>query len=124
MTATDDARPNIAERYSNSVVTSHLEVKPTPGDVDLLIAAGWVADSLGTSLYRLRVEFEACDVRGIKPLQPVLACLRERPAHVHVVLTGRDAPQELIDAADTVTHMGAVKHHFDAGVPAQRGIED
>lgn len=61
---------------------------------------------------------------GWVPLQPVLACLRERPAHVHVVLTGRDAPQELIDAADTVTHMGAVKHHFDAGVPAQRGIED
>lgn len=57
-------------------------------------------------------------------LEPVLACLRERPAHVHVVLTGRGAPQELIDVADTVTEMGVVKHHFKAGVPAQRGIED
>jgi cob(I)alamin adenosyltransferase len=61
---------------------------------------------------------------GWLPLEPVLACLRERPPHVHVVLTGRDAPQELIDLADTVTEMRAVKHHFDAGVPAQRGIED
>jgi cob(I)alamin adenosyltransferase len=54
----------------------------------------------------------------------VLACLRERPPHVHVVLTGRNAPQELIDLADTVTEMTLVKHHYQAGVPAQRGIED
>lgn len=65
-------RPDTAERYSNAVVTSHLEVKPTAGDVDLLIASGWLGptQSLGVSLYRLRVEFEACDVRGIKPLPP------------------------------------------------------
>lgn len=61
---------------------------------------------------------------GWLPLAPVLACLRERPASVHVVLTGRDAPQELIDLADTVTEMRLEKHHFKAGVPAQRGIED
>lgn len=61
---------------------------------------------------------------GWVALEPVLHCLRERPAHVHVVLTGRGAPQELIDLADTVTEMGMVKHHFKAGVPAQRGIED
>ncbi len=61
---------------------------------------------------------------GWIPLEPVLACLRERPAHVHVVLTGRSMPQEVIDQADTVTEMTLVKHHFKAGVPAQRGIED
>ena len=61
---------------------------------------------------------------GWVPLALVLACLRERPANVHVVLTGRGAPQELIDAADTVTEMVLHKHHFQAGVPAQRGIED
>lgn len=61
---------------------------------------------------------------GWVPLESVLACLRERPAGVSVVLTGRGAPQELIDLADTVTEMKLVKHHFDAGVPAQRGIED
>ena len=57
-------------------------------------------------------------------LEPVLACLRERPAHVHVVLTGRNAPAELVELADTVTEMTLIKHHFKAGVPAQRGIED
>jgi cob(I)alamin adenosyltransferase len=61
---------------------------------------------------------------GWLPLDPVLQALRERPAHVHVVLTGRNAPQELIDLADTVTEMALIKHHFKAGVPAQRGIED
>ena len=61
---------------------------------------------------------------GWLPLDEVLACLRERPADVSVVLTGRGAPQELIDAADTVTEMLMHKHHFQAGVPAQRGIED
>lgn len=61
---------------------------------------------------------------GWLPLEPVLQALRERPAHVHVVLTGRNAPQELIDLADTVTEMALIKHHFKAGVPAQRGIED
>ncbi len=61
---------------------------------------------------------------GWLPLEPLLACLRERPSHVNVVLTGRGAPQELIDLADTVTEMTLIKHHFNAGVPAQRGIED
>src|SRR5687767_9381712 len=61
---------------------------------------------------------------GWVPLELVLACLRERPPHVNVVLTGRNAPQELVDLADTVTEMTLVKHHFNAGVPAQRGIED
>ena len=61
---------------------------------------------------------------GWVPLQPVLACLRERPSTVSVVLTGRQMPQELIDLADTVTEMTLIKHHFQAGVPAQRGIED
>ena len=61
---------------------------------------------------------------GWLPLEEVLSCLRARPVGVSVVLTGRGAPQELIDAADTVTEMLMHKHHFEAGVPAQRGIED
>jgi cob(I)alamin adenosyltransferase len=61
---------------------------------------------------------------GWLPLDEVLQALRERPPEVHVVLTGRQAPAELIELADTVTEMTMVKHHFKAGVPAQRGIED
>ncbi len=61
---------------------------------------------------------------GWIPIDDVLQALRERPAHVHVVLTGRRCPQEIIDLADTVTEMAMIKHAFDQGVPAQRGIED
>jgi cob(I)alamin adenosyltransferase len=61
---------------------------------------------------------------GWLDLQSVLDVLRLRPRHVNVVLTGRGAPAELVALADTVTEMTVVKHHYDAGVPAQRGIED
>jgi len=63
-------------------------------------------------------------IYGWLPLQEVLDVLRDRPRDVHVVLTGRRCPQEVIDVADTVTEMALVKHAFQAGVPAQRGIED
>jgi cob(I)alamin adenosyltransferase len=53
----------------------------------------------------------------------VLAALGARGERMHVVLTGRDAHESLVEAADTVTEMRKVKHAFDANVPAQRGIE-
>lgn len=61
---------------------------------------------------------------GWLPLQEVLTALTNRPRHVHVVLTGRSCPEEIIALADTVTEMTMVKHAFNAGIPAQRGIED
>ena len=63
-------------------------------------------------------------IYGWLPLGEVLQTLRERPKDVHVCLTGRRCPPELIELADTVTEMTLVKHAFKAGVPAQRGIED
>ena len=63
-------------------------------------------------------------IYGWMPLDDVLLTLKNRPKHVHVVLTGRDCPQEIIDLADTVTEMTMIKHAFDAGIPSQRGIED
>ena len=63
-------------------------------------------------------------IYGWMPLDDVLLTLKNRPKHVHVVLTGRDCPQEIIDLADTVTEMTMIKHAFDSGIPSQRGIED
>ncbi len=63
-------------------------------------------------------------VYGWLDLQDVLETLKMRPRHVHVCLTGRRCPQEIIDLADTVTEMRQIKHAFEAGIPAQRGIED
>ena len=56
-------------------------------------------------------------------LDKVLAALAARPPRQHVVITGRAAPQALIDAADTVTEMAVVKHAYQAGIKAQKGIE-
>ena len=53
----------------------------------------------------------------------VVAALQARRKDLHVVVTGRNAKQELLDAADLVTEMTPVKHHFAAGVKAQEGIE-
>jgi cob(I)alamin adenosyltransferase len=53
----------------------------------------------------------------------VIADLLDRPEMQHAVVTGRAAPQELIDVADTVTEMTVVKHAFKAGIAAQPGTE-
>jgi cob(I)alamin adenosyltransferase len=57
------------------------------------------------------------------PLDEVLTALRNRRADLHVVVTGRNARPALIEAADLVTEMTLLKHHFAAGVKAQPGIE-
>jgi cob(I)alamin adenosyltransferase len=56
-------------------------------------------------------------------LDAVVAALAARPARLHVVVTGRNAKPEMLAAADLVTEMTLVKHHFAAGVKAQPGIE-
>jgi len=56
-------------------------------------------------------------------LNTVIAALAGRRAGLHVVVTGRNAKPELVAAADLVTEMSLVKHHFAAGVKAQPGIE-
>ncbi len=63
-------------------------------------------------------------VYGWLPLADVLATLKAKPADVHVCMTGRRCPPEVLELADTVTEMTKVKHAFNAGIPAQRGIED
>ena len=63
-------------------------------------------------------------IYGWLPLQDVIDTLKTRPREVHVCLTGRRCPPELVELADTVTEMTMVKHAFKAGIPAQRGIED
>ncbi len=60
---------------------------------------------------------------GHIPLDEVVRTLQSRPGHVHVVLTGRNAPEEIISIADCVTEMREVKHPFRNGIPAQRGID-
>lgn len=79
----------------------------TSGDYDVV-----VLDELATALF-----FELLDV------DEVLDLLAARPPGVELVITGRRAAEELVEAADLVTEMRAVKHYYDAGVEARPGIE-
>ena len=60
---------------------------------------------------------------GYLPIEEVVAVLKAKPRDLHIVVTGRNAPAELIETADLVTEMTLVKHPFRAGVKAQAGIE-
>ncbi len=60
---------------------------------------------------------------GLVTEQELLDLIRSRPEDLHLVLTGRGATPAVIEAADLVTEMREVKHHYKAGIPAQRGIE-
>jgi cob(I)alamin adenosyltransferase len=60
---------------------------------------------------------------GYFPVEEVLRFLKEKPPALHVVLTGRGAPPEIVAAADLVTEMLAIKHPHDQGYKARKGIE-
>lgn len=61
---------------------------------------------------------------GLVPLEDVLSVIRSKPDDVELVLTGRYAPQEIIDVADLVTEMREIKHYYsDKGIDARDGIE-
>jgi cob(I)alamin adenosyltransferase len=57
------------------------------------------------------------------PLAEVIETLRSKPRDTHVIVTGRNAKDELIEIADLVTEMTEIKHPFRAGVKAQAGVE-
>jgi cob(I)alamin adenosyltransferase len=60
---------------------------------------------------------------GWVPVDDVVEGIRSRAPHTNVVVTGRDAPRELVELADTVTEMRKVKHAYDQGIGAKKGIE-
>ncbi|HTW08033.1 MAG TPA: cob(I)yrinic acid a,c-diamide adenosyltransferase [Acidimicrobiales bacterium] len=60
---------------------------------------------------------------GWVPAEDVISCIASRPAGVNVFVTGRDAPRALVDVADTVTDMRNVKHAYEAGIRAAKGID-
>ena len=68
-------------------------------------------------------EINYCLHRDLIPLERAIALVENRPENVELVFTGRYAPEALIERAGVVTEMRKIKHHFDHGVPARRGIE-
>jgi cob(I)alamin adenosyltransferase len=92
-----------------------------------LAEAGWkqAADLLAAGEHRLVIldELTYLCTWGWLDTAAVAEAIRTRPDHVNVVVTGRDAPVELIEVADTVTEMRSVKHAYDRGIRALRGID-
>lgn len=101
---------------------------PDPADVEIAQQGLATArEAIGSGDYHLVVldEVNVAANLGLVEERDVLAMLDEeqRPAHVEVVLTGRDAPPAFVERADLVTEMRMVKHFYEAGIPARRGIE-
>ena len=121
------------ERFSDLVTIKRMgegftwETQDRQRDIDAARQAWDAAKEMITSGdYRLIL----CDELNIVlrydylPIEEVVAFLRdEKPEDVHVVITGRNAKDELIEIADLVTEMTQIKHPFRSGVKAQRGIE-
>ena len=60
---------------------------------------------------------------GYVPVEDVVKAIQNKPEKLNIVITGRNAPQEIMDVADTVSEMVPFKHAFEGGVQAQKGIE-
>jgi cob(I)alamin adenosyltransferase len=100
--------------------------KPDPEDVRLVGEAWTEAEkAIGSGEWDLVVLDEINYAISYGMLDParVVACLQKKPEMVHVILTGRNAHPTIVEIADTVTEMRQVKHAYDKGVAAQKGIE-
>lgn len=88
-------------------------------------AWGLAADMLADPSYAMVVldEINVVLRYGYLPTAPVLEAIAARPALQHVVMTGRNASEDIIEAADLVTEMKLIKHPFRSGVKGQRGVE-
>ncbi len=92
-----------------------------------LAQAAWAAAAaaISSGAYRLVVLDEITYPMNWEWIRSdeVIEAIRSRPPGVNVIATGRDAPEALVEVADTVTEMRKVRHAYDRGVPARRGID-
>ena len=84
-----------------------------------------VRESIGSGGYDMLILDEICGAvaKGLVTDKDVLAAISNAPSEMTIVLTGRDATQKLIDLADTATEMKCIKHGFENGINAQKGVE-
>jgi len=101
---------------------------PSPTAEDLaLVREGWnlARRVIGAGEHDIVIldEINRVLARGFLSVNEVMEVLSQRPPRVGVVLTGRQAPPELVDMADQVIEMSPIKHYYKAGIKARRGIE-
>ena len=117
--------PEMTLRYCGRPGLVNLR-SPAPEDLALVREAWTLArDVLAAGEHDLVIldEINLALTHNLVPLDEALEALRKRPPWVEVVLTGRQAPPELVALADLVTEMRPVKHYYQAGVKSRRGIE-
>jgi len=100
-------QPTDEDRRAASQAWDFAAAAITSGDFDIV-----VLDEINNALHL-----------GLLDLERVLDLLRRRPSHVEVVCTGRNAPPALLEAADLVTEMRSLRHPYDTGIQARKGIE-
>ena len=105
-----------------------IHVKSNPDEDDIRMAEEGLSrakQAMFSRKYDIVVFDEILTAYGFKliPLEKMIDVINSRPDGVEVVFTGRNAPDELIDAADLVTEMKEVKHYYQKGVKAREGIE-
>ncbi|NMD69692.1 cob(I)yrinic acid a,c-diamide adenosyltransferase [Bacillus sp. DNRA2] len=83
------------------------------GDYDVVIL-----DEINNAL-----AIDSFPIDDVLPLSEVLALIKNRSQSMHLIITGRSAKPEIIDAADLVTEMKEIKHYYQDGIPAVKGIE-
>ena len=102
-----------------------LKETPSPADKAKAEEALAVAQDLVSQDYDLVVLDEICVAmaKGLIEIKKVCDMLKNKPQKLDVILTGRNAPPEIIDLADTVSSMEIIKHAFKEGIAAKKGIE-
>jgi cob(I)alamin adenosyltransferase len=88
-------------------------------------ALAFAREAVQSGKYQMVVldEIMASIHAGLIDLADVVALVRDKPPALHLVLTGRNTPPELVEVADLVSEVHPIKHPFAAGIPAQRGVE-
>jgi cob(I)alamin adenosyltransferase len=120
------------ERFSDVIVLEQfglgqfIKGQPTQAEMDAardgLEKARQALSSGGYDLVILE-EANVAVAIGLFSVKDLMDIIRQRPDHVELVITGRGAAAEVIEKADLVTEMTAVKHYYDKGVQARKGIE-
>ncbi|NTW53074.1 MAG: cob(I)yrinic acid a,c-diamide adenosyltransferase [Chlorobiaceae bacterium] len=103
---------------SSPLMESHIQAA--------LTGLGEALEALKSDEYDFVLLDEVCFAlsQNLIPLEPLVEAIRSAPEGKIIVLTGRNAPQELIDIADTVTEMRMVKHGYEQGLLSQAGVEE
>jgi cob(I)alamin adenosyltransferase len=102
-----DERKVVQRRSEAEAAMLFAEEAMAGGDFDLIIL-----DEINNALHY-----------GLIDVSRLLTFIRTKPEHMEVILTGRSAPQEIIEAADYVTELRLVKHPYEQGVQARKGVD-